>query len=227
MESLNKYSTIFPQLETENSMKILIADDHEIVRKGLRQILLEHYKGAEIDEVSNGEMLVEHALSGEWDIIISDISMPRMNGLEALRKIKEKRPEVKMLMLSIHSEDQYALRVFRAGAHGYITKDMAEQELVKAVEKVLSGRKFISASFAEKLAESLDTESEEASHEILSDREFDVFKLLATGNSISEIAHQLGVNVSTVSTYRSRILEKMKMKSNADITRYAIEKKLI
>lgn len=208
-------------------MKILIADDHEIVRKGLKQILLEHYKGAEVEEVSNGEMLVEHALSGEWDIIISDISMPRLNGLEALRKIKEKRPEVKMLMLSIHSEDQYALRVFRAGAHGYITKDMAEQELVKAVEKVLSGRKFISASFAEKLAESLDTEAEEITHEILSDREFDVFKLLATGNSISEIAQQLGVNVSTVSTYRSRILEKMKMKSNADITRYAIERKLI
>ncbi len=227
MEPLNQYSTIFPQLETENSMKILIADDHEIVRKGLKQILLEHYKGAEVDEVSNGEMLVEHALTGNWDIIISDISMPKMNGLEALRKIKEKRPEVKMLMLSIHSEDQYALRVFRAGAHGYITKDMAEQELVKAVEKVLSGRKFISAAFAEKLAESLDTETEEITHEILSDREFDVFKLLATGNSISEIAQHLGVNVSTVSTYRSRILEKMKMKSNADITRYAIERKLI
>jgi two-component system, NarL family, invasion response regulator UvrY len=208
-------------------MRILIADDHEIVRKGLKQILIEYYGNVEIDEVANGAQLVEKALAAEWDVIISDISMPKLNGLEALKKIKEARPAARMLMLSIHSEDQYALRVFKAGAHGYMTKDFAQQELVQAVEKVLSGKKYISAEMAEKLAESMGNDPEEINHDCLSDREFIVFKLLATGSSISEIATELNLNVSTISTYRSRIFEKMRMKSNADITRYALEKKLI
>jgi two-component system, NarL family, invasion response regulator UvrY len=210
-----------------STMKILIADDHEIVRKGLKQILMEHYAGASIVEVSDGLQLVEMAMTDDWDIVISDISMPKMNGVEALKKIKDSKPELRVLMLSIHSEDQYALRVFKAGAHGYMTKDMAEQELVKAVEKVITGKKFISPSFAEKLAEALDAQSGETTHEALSDREFHVFKFLATGKSISEIATTMGLNVSTVSTYRSRIFEKMGMKSNADITRYCIEKGII
>ena len=208
-------------------MRILIADDHEIVRKGLKQILIEFYTSVEIVEVPDGLQLVEKALAGDWEVIISDISMPQLNGLEALKKIKEARPLAKMLMLSIHSEDQYALRVFKAGAHGYITKDLAQQELVAAVEKVLSGKKYISPEMAEKLAESMGSDPAEISHECLSDREFIVFKLLATGSSISEIANELHLNVSTISTYRSRIFEKMRMKSNADITRYALEKKLI
>lgn len=208
-------------------MRILIADDHEIVRKGLKQILLEHYGDVFIEEAADGEKLVAKALEGEWDIVISDISMPRLNGLEALRKIKELKPSIPMLMLSVHSEDQYALRVMKAGAHGYMTKDLAQQELVNAVEKVLSGKKFISPGVAEKLAETLDADSTEISHEVLSDREFAVFKLLANGQSISEIAAMLQLNVSTVSTYRARIFEKMKMKSNADIIRYCIEKNLL
>jgi DNA-binding NarL/FixJ family response regulator len=208
-------------------MRILIADDHEIVRKGLKQILTEHYLDVFIEEAANGEQLVNKALFADWDIVISDISMPLLNGLEALRRIKEAKPVLPMLMLSIHSEDQYALRAIKAGAHGYMTKDLAQQELVNAVEKVLSGKKFISPGVAEKLVETFDDDSDEISHEVLSDREFDVFKLMASGMSISEIAALLQLNVSTISTYRARIFEKMKMKSNADIIRYALEKKLI
>lgn len=208
-------------------MRILIADDHEIVRKGLKQILLEHYGTVTIEEAPDGEVLVKKAIEADWDIVISDISMPRLNGLEALRKIKELKPTLPMLMLSVHSEDQYALRVMKAGAHGYMTKDLAQQELVNAVEKVLSGKKFISPGVAEKLAETLDSDNSEVSHEVLSDREFAVFRLLANGKSISEIAALLQLNVSTVSTYRARVFEKMKMRSNADIIRYSIEKNLI
>lgn len=208
-------------------MKILIADDHEIVRKGLKQILLEQYPMAEIDEASNGMILVEKALASDWDIVISDISMPVMNGLEALRKIKDIKTSTPMLMLSVHSEDQYAVRVMKAGAHGYLTKDLAQQELVLAVEKVLAGKKFISPELAEKMADSIGPSVAEVSHEGLSDREFDVFKYLAAGVSITEIAANMELNVSTISTYRARIFEKMKMRSNADITRYAIENKLI
>ncbi len=208
-------------------MRILIADDHEIVRKGLKQILLEHYSNAHIEEASDGEVLVSKALQSDWNIIISDISMPRMNGLEAMHQIKASKPAIPMLMLSIHSEDEYALRAIKAGAHGYLTKDLAQQELVNAVEKVLSGKKFISHELAEKIASSLDKDKSSISHENLSDREFHVFKLLASGISISEIAASLSLNVSTVSTYRARIFEKMRMKSNADVTRYALEKKLI
>lgn len=208
-------------------MKILIADDHDIVRKGLRQILSEHYSGANILEVSDGLQLVELATTAAWDIVISDISMPKMNGIEAIKIIKKSKPETRILMLSIHSEDQYALRVFKAGALGYMTKDMAEQELVNAVEKVVSGKKFISASFSEKLAGTIQDNIEEITHQSLSDREFDVFISIATGKTISEIASNMGLNVSTVSTYRSRIFEKLKMKSNADITRYCIEHSMI
>lgn len=208
-------------------MRVLIADDHEIVRKGLKQILIEHYGDIVIQEVSDGTQLVEKAKEADWDIIISDISMPNMNGLEALKLIKESKPSSRVLMLSIHSEDQYALRAFKAGAHGYMTKDFAQQELVEAVEKVLHGKKFISPTLAEKLADSFEKDSREVTHESLSDREFLVFRLLASGITISEIAAKLELNVSTISTYRSRILEKMKMKTNADITRYALEKKLI
>jgi DNA-binding NarL/FixJ family response regulator len=159
-------------------MRILIADDHEIVRKGLKQILTEYYIDVLIEEVGDGELLTEKALEAEWDIVISDISMPRLNGLEALRRIKEVKPNLPMLMLSIHSEDQYALRVMKAGAHGYMTKDLAQQELVNAVEKVLAGKKFISPGLAEKLAETLKNESDEVTHATLSDREFDVFQVI-------------------------------------------------
>lgn len=208
-------------------LRILIADDHDIVRKGLKLILMEKYPDGFFLEAGDGNELVAKAKEMDWDIIISDISMPHKTGLQALKEIKEVKPQIPVLILSIYSEDLYATRAMKMGAHGYVTKDLAEEELIKAVEVVLQGRKFISSSVAEKLANSLANEAVDISHKNLSDREMDVFKLLAEGQSIASIAQQLSLNASTVSTYRSRILEKMNMKSNADIVRYALENKLV
>jgi len=208
-------------------MSILIADDHDIVRKGLKLILMERYPDGYFLEAGDGEELVAKAKEMDWDIIISDISMPHKTGLQALKEIKEIKPQIPILILSIYSEDLYATRAMKMGAHGYVTKDLAEEELVKAIETVLQGKKFISPTVAEKLANSLVNEVADISHKNLSDREMDVFKLLAEGQSIASIAQLLSLNASTVSTYRSRILEKMNMKSNADIVRYALENKLV
>lgn len=208
-------------------MRILIADDHDIVRKGLKLILMERYPDGYFLEAGDGEELVAKAKEMDWDIIISDISMPHKTGLQALKEIKEIKPQIPILILSIYSEDLYATRAMKMGAHGYVTKDLAEEELVKAIETVLQGKKFISPTVAEKLANSLVNEVADISHKNLSDREMDVFKLLAEGQSIASIAQLLSLNASTVSTYRSRILEKMNMKSNADIVRYALENKLV
>jgi two-component system, NarL family, invasion response regulator UvrY len=208
-------------------MRILIADDHDIVRKGLKLILMEKYPDGYFLEAGDGEELVAKAREMDWDIIISDISMPHKTGLQALKEIKEIKPHIPVLILSIYSEDLYATRAMKMGAHGYVTKDLAEEELIKAIETVLQGKKFISPTVAEKLANSLVNEIADISHKNLSDREMDVFKLLAEGQSIAVIAQLLSLNASTVSTYRSRILEKMNMKSNADIVRYALENKLV
>ena len=208
-------------------IRILIADDHAIVRKGLLQLLLEEYPSAYIKEVGDAEELVIQALNHEWDVVICDLSMPGRSGLDALRQIKQSFPKLPVLIMSMHPQDQYALRVLKAGASGYLGKESIHEELIKAVQTVMLGKKFITPSIAERLAEAFETDNEEQRHELLSDREFDVFKLIASGKSVSEIAAQLSLSVTTVSTYRSRILEKMNMKSNADLTRYAIEKKLI
>jgi len=207
--------------------RILIADDHAIVRKGLRQLIVEDYPTAIIEEVSNVESLIALVVKGEWDLIISDISMPGRSGLEALQQIKEINPRIPVLIMSMHPEDQYALRVFKAGASGYLSKDAVHEELMTAIRLIRNGRKFITPSIAEKLAGALDTDADKEPHEYLSNREFDVLKMLAGGKSISEIAEQLSLSATTVSTYRARILEKTGMKTNADLTRYALEKKLI
>ena len=208
-------------------MRILIADDHAIVRKGLRQLLLEEYPSAVIEEVSDAEGLVNKAMIDKWDIVICDLSMPGRSGLDALRQIKQSSPSLPVLIMSMHPEDQYALRVLKSGASGYLSKDSIHDELMNAIRTALLGKKYITPSIAEKLAEAIDAESEKPAHELLSDREFDVFKLLASGKSVSEIASQLSLSITTVSTYRSRILEKMNIRSNAEMTRYALEKKLI
>jgi two-component system invasion response regulator UvrY len=208
-------------------MRILIADDHAIVRKGLRQLLLEEYPSAVIEEVSDAEGLVNKAMSDKWDIVICDLSMPGRSGLDALRQIKQSSPSLPVLIMSMHPEDQYALRVLKSGASGYLSKDSIHDELMNAIRTALLGKKYITPSIAEKLADAIDAESEKPVHELLSDREFDVFKLLASGKSVSEIASQLSLSITTVSTYRSRILEKMNIRSNAEMTRYALEKKLI
>jgi two-component system invasion response regulator UvrY len=208
-------------------MRILIADDHAIVRKGLRQLILEDFPSAEIGEVNDVEELISLVMKEKWDLVISDISMPGRSGLEALQQIKEIDPRLPVLIMSMHPEDQYALRVFKAGASGYLSKDAVHEELISAIQMIRNGRKFITPSIAEKLAGALDTDHEKEPHEFLSNREFDVMKMLASGRSISEIADQLSLSATTVSTYRSRILEKTGMRTNADLTRYALEKKLI
>ncbi|MBA2610516.1 MAG: response regulator transcription factor [Bacteroidetes bacterium] len=205
-------------------MKFLIADDHAIVRKGLAEMLLEEFPDCEITEVANGTE-VFHQLSNQiWDIILLDISMPGRNGIEILKQIRTSGINAPILMISTHSEEQYALRAIRGGASGFINKESATEEFLTAIRKVLSGRKYISASLTEKLAE---TFGEKTDHEQLSDREMQVLQLIGSGKTVSEIALEISLSVNTISTYRTRILEKLKLNNNAELTRYAIERKLI
>ena len=208
-------------------LRILIADDHTVVRKGLKQILLDEFPSAKIEEVPDAEGLIKKVMQGKWDIVVSDLSMPGRSGLDALQQIKISNPDLPVLILSIHPEEQYALRALKAGAAGYLSKDTAPDELVKAVQKVLLGKKYISQSIAEKLANTLSAKTDKFLHENLSNREFDVMKLLANGKSVSDIAEVLSLSVTTVSTYRARVMTKMNLKSNSDLTKYAIENKLI
>lgn len=208
-------------------LRILIADDHSVVRKGLRQILLDEFPTAKIEEVPDAEELIKKVMSDKWDVVVSDLSMPGRSGLDALQQIKLSHPQLPVLILSIHPEEQYALRALKSGASGYLSKDTAPDELVKAVQKVLLGKKYISQSIAEKLADNFSSDTTLFPHERLSDREFDVMKLLANGKSVSEIAELLSLSVTTVSTYRARVMVKMNLKSNSDLTKYALENKLI
>jgi len=208
-------------------MKVLVADDHAIVRKGLKQILLDEYPFGEVEECANAEELLQKAIDGHWDVIISDISMPGRSGLEALQQIRVAHPRLPVLILSMHPEEQYAIRALKAGASGYCSKELAQEELVNAVRKVLSGKKYITPTLAETLAAQLEEENGKEPYKRLSDREFDVFRLLAGGKSVSEIADLLSLSSTTISTYRSRILTKMNFKTNTDLIRYALETKLI
>ncbi len=208
-------------------MKILIADDHEIVRHGLKRTLLEEFSFAQIEEAGDTPELVKKAVEGEWDLVISDLAMPGGGGITALKKIRDKFTELPVLILSIYPEDQYAFRVLNAGGSGYLNKDAAGDELIKAIHKILSGKKYFSDAILEKFRLGTGRSKDIPLHSTLSEREFEVFRLLAAGNSIAEIAAVLSVNASTISTYRSRILEKMNMKSNAELTLYAAEFKII
>ncbi len=208
-------------------IRILIADDHAIVRKGLKQILLEHYTTATIGEAFDTETLINQIHTAEWDVVICDMSMPGRSGLDALHQIKQSFPKLPVLIMSMYPEDQYALRVLKAGASGYLGKETIHEDIIKAIETVRLGRKFITPGIAEKLADAFDSGASIKLHENLSDREFDVFKLLASGKSVTEIGGQFSLSATTVSTYRSRIMDKMSMRSNADLTRYALENALI
>jgi DNA-binding NarL/FixJ family response regulator len=208
-------------------IRILIADDHAIVRKGLTQLIRDEFPSAEIAEVGDAEELISKVSDKDWDIVVCDLSMPGRSGLDALRQIKQMYPSLPVLIMSMHDEDQYALRVLKAGASAYLGKDNIHEDIIKAIRTVLLGKKFITPSVAEKLAQALEGDTNQLPHEKLSDREFDVFKLLAGGKAVSDIADQLSLSVTTVSTYRARILEKMNLKSNADLTRYALNNNLI
>lgn len=208
-------------------MKIIVADDHAVVRKGLKQILLDMPGANSVEEVNNGSELIEKLKKEEFDFIILDISMPGKSGLEVLKEIKTMKPQLPVLILSIHPEELYAVRALKAGASGYLTKDSAPEELVTAIHKVLAGRKYITQSLAEKLAHNFDAKTDKLPHENLSDREFEVFKLIASGRTITDIAEKLFLSVKTVSTYRARIYGKTSLKSRSDITLYAIKNGLI
>ncbi|TAH42588.1 MAG: response regulator transcription factor [Bacteroidetes bacterium] len=207
--------------------KFLIADDHTVVRKGLIQILMDQFPLVSFTEVNDGNELLLEARKGNWDIIITDLSMPGRNGLDTLKQLHTEKPSIPVLVLSIHSEDQYAVRVLKAGASGYLTKESAPDELVKAVLQILNGHKYINTSVAEKLLDSIEKGHSGMPHEQLSDREFDVLRLIASGKSVTEIADNLSLSVNTISTYRMRLLEKMRMKSSAELTHYAISNHLL
>jgi DNA-binding NarL/FixJ family response regulator len=208
-------------------MRFVIADDHAIVRKGLRQILIEEYPHALIEEADNAEELIRKVLSGDWHVVICDINMPGRSGLDALKQIKIINPKLPVLVMSMYSEDEYAMRVLKAGAAGFLGKDTIHHELINAIEKVTKGKKYVTASIAEKLAESLDPGATNAPHDLLSNREFDVFRLLASGKTNAEIAEQMCLGTSTISTYRGRILEKLQLRSNTDLVKYALERNLL
>ena len=208
-------------------LKIIIADDHAVVRKGLKQILAEQMVHAQVSEVASAEEVLQAVRSEKFDLIISDISMQGRSGIELVKQLQIDKPEIPVLILSIHPEKQYALRALKAGAAGYLNKGSASEELAKAIKQIVQGKKYISPLLAEILADNVSGTTSVTSHEILSDREFEVLKLVAKGKGPSEIADYLSISVSTVSTYRSRVLEKMKLQNNADLTRYAMLHHLI
>ncbi len=208
-------------------LKIIITDDHAVVRRGLKQILADEMMDAEVSEAVSAENLLEVLRKKKFDLIISDISMPGRSGIDLLKQLQLDHPHLPVLILSMHSETQYALRALKAGAKGYLTKDCAATELVTAVRQILSGRKYISPPVAELLAEQVVRKvSDTPLHETLSDREFEIFKLITQGKAPTDIALALSISVNTVSTYRSRLLQKLKLHSNSDIIYYAIEHEL-
>lgn len=217
---VNAFSTWYCML------RFLIADDHKIVRRGLKQILQEGFPFVFIDEASDTTTLIYKATKEKWDIIVSDLGMPGGGGFDALKQIHKQVPQIPVLILSIYPEDQYALRVVRAGAAGYLNKDAAPEELVNAVQRILSGKRHIGPQVAGQLTASTGDNAELLPHQLLSKREYAVFALLALGNSINDIAISLSLAPTTVSTYRTRILKKMGIKSNADLIQYAILNKL-
>lgn len=208
-------------------IKVLIADDHPIVRQGLRQILSDVPDMEVASEAVNAQETLAQVRTGGWDVLVLDITMPDRSGFDILKELKHEQPDLPVLILSIHAEEQFAVRVLKAGASGYLTKENAPDELVRAIRKVVSGGKYISRGLAETLAFGLDTASEQPPHETLSDREFQVMKLMAAGKTLADIAETLSLSPKTVSTYRTRLLEKMKLSTNAEIIRYALENGLI
>jgi two-component system, NarL family, invasion response regulator UvrY len=212
---------------TGKKIRILIADDHPIVRAGFKQVLSETPDLVVEDEAGNGQEALACIKKKQYDVVLLDISMPGKNGLEILRELKADYPKLPVLILSIYPEEQYAIRALRAGAAGYLTKASAPHELISAIRKISAGARYISASLGEKLADYLDTDMTKLPHETLSDREHQVMQLIASGKTVSEIAEILHLSVKTISTYRSHILEKMKMKSNTEIILYAVQNKLM
>jgi len=207
--------------------RVLIADDHALVRAGLRQYLQQNGRFASIAEASSGSQTLDMLRGARFDLLILDINMPDRGGLDILKHVRASYPETRVLVLSAYPERQYAVNVLKAGASGYLSKESAPDELMKAVGQVMAGKRYVSSSLAELLVSELDTDHEKPLHAGLSEREFQIFCKLASGQSVSEIASELSLSVKTVSTYRTRVLEKMSFKSNADITSYALRNGLM
>jgi two-component system, NarL family, invasion response regulator UvrY len=211
----------------EPALRALVVDDHPLVRRGLIETIREEFKNALIGEASNAQGGMELIWNENWDVVVLDIAMPGRSGLDVLKEIKQQRPKMPVLILSTYSEDQFAIRSLKSGAAGYLTKETVGTELVTAIRRVLAGGKYIRASLAEKLASHLDTDASKPLHHSLSDREYQVLRMIAYGQTVKEIAGDLSLSIKTVSTYRSRILEKMVMKNNAELMRYAMENGLV
>jgi DNA-binding NarL/FixJ family response regulator len=208
-------------------MHILIADDHAVVRRGLREILADALPGTDFTEVGNGDEVLGHLGNSQTSMLVLDISMPGRSGMDVLRDVKHAYPRLPVIILTCQPEDQYAVRCLRAGASAYINKESASEELALAAKKILGGGRYISESLAEKLAANLCEDVDKPLHEQLSDREHEVMRMIASGTPLTDIAERLHVSVKTISSYRARIMEKMRMKSNAELTRYAMTHKLI
>jgi DNA-binding NarL/FixJ family response regulator len=208
-------------------IKVLVADDHAIVRRGLRQILAETADilvGGEAATAADVRQLVREQ---RFSVVVLDISLPGASGLELLADLRKERPELPVLVLTVHSEDQYAVRAIKSGAAGFLTKESAPERLIEAVRKVAAGGRYVSEAVAERLASALANDRKGAPHERLSDREFEILKMLASGRTVSEVAHDLSLSVKTVSTHRTRILKKMDMRTNAELTSYAVRRRLV
>jgi len=208
-------------------IKVVVVDDHAVVREGLKRIIAENVGMTVSGEAADGHEAMLVIKSEPCDVVLLDITMPNKNGLDVLKELHAESPRLPVLVLSMHGEDQYAIRVLRAGAAGYLTKDSAPAKLVQAIRKVVRGGKYVSPSLAERLVFDLGTDSDKAPHEILSDREYQVLCMISSGKTVTQIAEELALSVKTISTYRVRILEKLKMKNNAEITRYAIKEGLV
>jgi two-component system, NarL family, invasion response regulator UvrY len=208
-------------------IRVLIADDHAILRRGLKEILVHELTDVICGEAENALQVLTQFRSRAWDLVILDVSMPGRSGLDVLRDLKREQPEVPVLVLSVHPEDQYGKRVFKAGASGYMNKESAPEELLKAIRIVLAGGRYVSPSLAERLVFELSGEVGQSLHERLSDREIEVLRMIASGKAMSQIADELHLSATTVSTYRARILEKMGLTNNAELVRYALDNRLI
>lgn len=202
-------------------------DDHPLVRRGLIETLREEFDSAIISEAVDTQSALELFWKEPWDVIVLDVSLPGRSGLDVLKEVNREQPKTPVLILSAHSEDQFAIRAIKCGASGYLTKESAAQELVAAVKRVLAGGKYIRASLAEKLASHIGTDSTKPLHAALSDREFQVMRMIAFGKTVKEISYELSLSIKTVSTYRTRVLAKMLLKNNAELMRYAVENDLV
>jgi DNA-binding NarL/FixJ family response regulator len=208
-------------------IRVLIADDHAIVRQGLRQILSETEDMLVAGEAEDGVQAIKMIRDGGWDVVLMDVSMPERNGIDTLKMLKKEFPKLPVLILSMHPEEHYAIRALKAGASGYLTKQSAPDQLVTAIRQVASGKKYVSPSVAEELANAIGEDTDKLPHEKLSDREYQTLCMIASGKAISQIAEELNLSVKTVSVYRARLLEKMKLKNNAELTHYGLKHGLV